>query len=127
MVLSAHMHAYSTSAAVGVLSTPKTHKYVHRTLLQNDRSPPKAKGEWRTFRRYTIHDQDQCIVLASDGLFEVLTDEEVLSDVVGTLRKGEDAGAAVDSLHKLSRGRWMEQRNLVDDISVILCVLRWAE
>ena len=78
-------------------------------------------------RRYSIHDNDRFILLASDGLFEVLTDEEVLADVAGTLREGGDARAAVDSLHKLSRDRWMEQRNLVDDTSIVLCVLRGTE
>ena len=53
-------------------------------------SPPETNEAVATAFAGSIHDNDR-FLLASDGLFEVLTDEEVLADVAGTLREGGDA------------------------------------
>eukprot|EP01029_Cantina_marsupialis_P010217 TRINITY_DN23282_c3_g1_i1.p1 TRINITY_DN23282_c3_g1~~TRINITY_DN23282_c3_g1_i1.p1 ORF type:complete len:333 (+),score=109.84 TRINITY_DN23282_c3_g1_i1:56-1054(+) len=69
--------------------------------------------------RHTFTPNDKFLVLASDGLWEFISNEEV-SDVV---RSMEDPKAAVDQLITEASARWMKEEQVVDDTTVIVAYL----
>jgi len=60
--------------------------------------------------------ESQFIVLASDGLWEFLSNEEV----VDMIKVCTEPKAAVDALLEESTRRWMREENVVDDTTIIV-------
>ena len=79
----------------------------------------------------TLTQDDKCVILASDGLWEFMSNKEVIDIVAKNIKlhaKGNDyagvAAAAVKELMKESRKRWMAEEQVVDDTTVILAFLK---
>jgi len=66
---------------------------------------------------------DSFVVLASDGVWEFMTSEEVI-EFVGNLKKnGTDATEAADCLVREAVRRWRRQEEVVDDTTAIVVYL----
>lgn len=78
----------------------------------------------------TLTADDKCVILASDGLWEFMSNKEVIDIVAKNIKlHGKDgnagvAAAAVKELMKESRKRWMAEEQVVDDTTVILAFLK---
>lgn len=62
---------------------------------------------------------DKYLVLASDGLWEFMTDQEVI-DIMATQTEPR---RSVDLLIMEANGRWMKEEQVIDDTTVIVCHL----
>jgi serine/threonine protein phosphatase PrpC len=63
---------------------------------------------------------DQILVIASDGIFEFLTNQEVIDVCVGC----ESPLQACQMLVKMAYDKWLVYENRTDDITVIVCFLK---
>ncbi|KAK8800704.1 hypothetical protein WA158_000029 [Blastocystis sp. Blastoise] len=66
-----------------------------------------------------LTDKDKIIVIATDGLWEFITKEEV----VGVLDKAQDTEDAVNTLSSLSWKKWYNEEQVVDDITIIVACM----
>lgn len=64
-------------------------------------------------------EDDRFMVMASDGVFEFISSQEVV-DVVGRWRDRGSAQEAAEELVKLSLERWIEDDSVIDDISCVV-------
>lgn len=71
---------------------------------------------------YNITQCDRFFVLGSDGLFEFLSNEEVVKLVVPFWKKGDMKGAA-EKLYNEAEQRWRNNEEVIDDITVIVIFL----
>jgi serine/threonine protein phosphatase PrpC len=62
---------------------------------------------------------DHILVIASDGIFEFLTNQEVIDVCVGC----ESPLQACQKLVKMAYGQWLVYENRTDDITVIVCFM----
>jgi len=69
-----------------------------------------------------ITKNDRIIILASDGVWEMLTNEEVI-EIVGDFYESGDAEKACDELIKIASKKWRSKDNVVDDITAIVIFL----
>merc|ERR1712028_91819 len=68
------------------------------------------------FTEWALTSRDQILVCASDGLWEFMSDQEVM-DIAG----GEtDARRTVDLLIMEANARWMKEEQVIDDTTVIV-------
>jgi len=84
-------------ASVGVVSTPEV-------------------GE------YQIKEEDRAIIIASDGLWEYMSNKEV-TDFVKKINK-DDPNFIVNELYKESVNRWKLKDQGIDDIPIICILLK---
>ena len=69
---------------------------------------------------HVFKEEDKFIVLASDGLYEFIDSEEVVSIVKGYYIK-EDIVGCCEYLYKESCRRWLkEEEDTIDDITIII-------
>ena len=73
-------------------------------------------------KNFFYNNEDQFVVIASDGLWEYVSNEEVLQ-IVGKYHEKNDCDGAVSELYELSKERWMKYDDYIDDISVIVVFL----
>jgi serine/threonine protein phosphatase PrpC len=66
--------------------------------------------------------EDKFVVLASDGVFEFLSNEDVLKIVVPFWRVNDSAGAS-EVLAKEAKYKWMKEEEVIDDITCIVIFL----
>ncbi|MCQ2820525.1 MAG: protein phosphatase 2C domain-containing protein [archaeon] len=71
---------------------------------------------------YWWDEEDKAIIIASDGLWQFLTNEEVVSIAKGYL-EAENCQSACYALYKISKKRWLERDGTVDDITIIVILL----
>ena len=71
------------------------------------------------FTSHTFTDADKYLVLASDGLWEFMTDQEVI-DIMATQTEPR---RSVDLLIMEANGRWMKEEQVIDDTTVIVAHL----
>lgn len=69
-----------------------------------------------------LTDKDKIIVIASDGLWEFCTNQQVIDMVVGTGAK--DPQKAVDLLVAEAAARWMREEQVIDDTTIIVGYLK---
>lgn len=72
-------------------------------------------------RVYTISESDQFLVLASDGVWEFLTNQQVAT-LVATC--ADDMEAAAASVVQESTKRWQEVEEVIDDITFVILQLQ---
>ncbi|CDJ48227.1 hypothetical protein EBH_0019540 [Eimeria brunetti] len=65
---------------------------------------------------------DKCLLLASDGVWEFVSNQEAVDTVRPMVQKG-DPKAACQALVKKARDRWRQQEETIDDITVVLLIL----
>ena len=71
---------------------------------------------------FPYNEEDKFIVIASDGLWEYVTNKEVV-DIVGKYHEKNDCDGAVSKLYELSKERWIKFDDYIDDISIIVVFL----
>ena len=71
---------------------------------------------------FPYNKEDKFIVIASDGLWEYVNNEEVV-EIVGKYHEKNDCDGAVSELYELSRERWVKYDDYIDDISIIIVFL----
>ena len=72
-------------------------------------------------KEYLIKREDKALIIASDGLWEYTTNEEVV-DIVKKLWEEKDVDKIVKELYKTSIENWKKENCNIDDITII-CVL----
>lgn len=71
---------------------------------------------------YDIKAEDKIVVLASDGLWEFMTNQEVIDLIVKTGL--DDPKRAVDVLVEEANQRWLKEEAVIDDTTVIVAFLK---
>ena len=71
---------------------------------------------------FPFKEEDKFIVIASDGLWEYVSNDEVLNIVSGYFEK-KDCDGAVSKLYEVSHERWVQYDDYIDDISIIVVFL----
>ena len=71
---------------------------------------------------FPFNEEDKFIVIASDGLWEYVTNEEV-TDIVSEYFEKKDCDGAVSKLYEISHERWVQYDDYIDDISIIVVFL----
>ncbi len=66
--------------------------------------------------------EDKFVVIASDGLWEYVSNEEVL-EIVSYYLGMNDCDGAVSKLYEISRDRWTQYDEYIDDITIIVIFL----
>lgn len=86
------------AASVGVLSEPET-------------------------REYTLREEDKCIILASDGVWEYLSNKKVCELIQSYYERKKSFEGAVEMLYSEAYSAWKENDECVDDITILMIVL----
>ena len=73
-------------------------------------------------KEFTLTPQDKVIVLASDGVWEFLSNQDVSKIVYPYFLKKNAEGAA-ENLVRHSFKRWKKEENVIDDITCIVIFL----
>jgi serine/threonine protein phosphatase PrpC len=69
---------------------------------------------------YYFKEEDRFIILASDGLFEFMDNEEIVKIVKNYYEKNDIVGCC-EFLYKESASKWLrEEEDIIDDITIIL-------
>ena len=71
---------------------------------------------------YKLLKEDKFIVLASDGIWEFISNDEVVN-IVKEFYLKDDVEGAVNCLYEESKKRWMMEEEIIDDITVIVVFL----
>ena len=72
-------------------------------------------------KEYSTNKNDKALVIASDGLWEYVSNEEVMNAVKNLWDK-KDGNIIVNELYKISIEKWKKENCNIDDITII-CVL----
>ncbi len=72
---------------------------------------------------YILKKEDKAIIIASDGLWEFVPNEEVADIVKSLLGKG-DSNFIVNELCKISYERWKKKDCGIDDITIVCILLK---
>ena len=72
---------------------------------------------------YQIKEEDRAIIIASDGLWEYMTNEEV-ADIVKKLISKKDPDYIANELYKESIIKWKLKDYGIDDITIICILLK---
>ena len=73
-------------------------------------------------KEYEFVNEDKFIVLASDGIWEFISNEEVI-DIVKNFYWNNDIKGAINYLYKEASKRWIIEEEIIDDITVTLVFL----
>ena len=71
---------------------------------------------------FPFNEEDKFVVIASDGLWEYVTNEEVVN-IVSEFFEKKDCDGAVSKLYEISHERWVQYDDYIDDISIIVVFL----
>lgn len=72
--------------------------------------------------RFKLERQDKFIVVASDGIWEFLSSQDV-AEIVYPYYQKDNAEEAADALVKEARERWEKEEEVIDDITCIVIFL----
>ena len=86
----------------------------------------KLQLEWGYFlnqvKVFPFKVEEKFFVNVSDGLWEYVTNEEVI-DIVSEYFEKKDCDGAVSKLYEVSHDRWVQYDDYIDDISIIVVFL----
>ena len=68
---------------------------------------------------YELKEEDKFIILASDGIWEFISSQECV-DIVKDYYINENYKGAVKHLYKESCNRWLNEEEVIDDITIII-------
>ena len=71
---------------------------------------------------YHFEEEDKFIIIASDGIWEFMSSDEVV-EIVKDFYLKNDLEGALDYLYNESSKRWINKENIIDDITVIIAFL----
>lgn len=69
---------------------------------------------------------EKIVVIASDGLFDRISNEEITRILIPYYEKNDPEGA-VQYLIKESADRWMKEQGMIDDITIIVAFINPKE
>ena len=72
--------------------------------------------------KFNLEKKNKFIVVASDGIWEFITSQEV-AEIVLPHYKNNDAEGAADDLVKEARRRWEREEEVIDDITCVVIFL----
>eukprot|EP00178_Gracilaria_changii_P020584 TRINITY_DN5_c0_g2_i1.p2 TRINITY_DN5_c0_g2~~TRINITY_DN5_c0_g2_i1.p2 ORF type:complete len:573 (-),score=117.46 TRINITY_DN5_c0_g2_i1:2813-4531(-) len=72
---------------------------------------------------FDLHPDDHFLVLGSDGIFEFLSNDDIIAFVASCREEGS-AQEAAEKLVKLATEKWIEDDSIIDDISCIVVFLQ---
>ncbi|RLN93409.1 hypothetical protein BBJ28_00006928 [Nothophytophthora sp. Chile5] len=72
-------------------------------------SEPEFTTRW-------LDDQDRCLIVATDGLWEFMSNDECMEMAMGQ----QDPKVAVDMLIMEANRRWMKEEQVIDDTTIIV-------
>ncbi|DAZ93607.1 TPA: hypothetical protein N0F65_003657 [Lagenidium giganteum] len=70
-----------------------------------------------------LDESDRCLVVATDGLWEFMSNEEVVDIIMGQ----KDPKVAVDLLIMEANRRWMKEEQVIDDTTVIVAYVNISD
>ena len=70
-------------------------------------------------KEYAFHEGDKFVVIASDGIWEFISSEECIN-IVGKFYENNEIVECCEYLYNESRKRWMQEEEVVDDITMLL-------
>ena len=73
-------------------------------------------------KEYKFCKEDKFFVVASDGLFEFISSQEIVNIIKDYYISGDIVGCC-EYMYELSREKWMREEEVVDDITMILVFL----
>ena len=73
-------------------------------------------------KEYIFCEEDKFFVVASDGLFEFISSQNIV-DIIKDYYLNQDIVGCCEYLYELSRDKWMKEEEVVDDITMILVFL----
>ena len=71
---------------------------------------------------YHFEEEDKFIIVASDGIWEFMSSDEVV-EIVKDFYLKNDLEGALDYLYNESSKRWINKENIIDDITVVIAFL----
>ena len=72
---------------------------------------------------YSLLEEDKFIILASDGIWEFISNDECVNLVKDFYNK-KDINGAINILYKESSERWINREEIIDDITMIIVFLK---
>lgn len=66
---------------------------------------------------------DKILVIASDGLWDRMTNQEIMLIISSQYYRSRDAEGACNHLMRESAERWQREQGMVDDITIIVAFL----
>ena len=72
---------------------------------------------------YSILEEDKFIILASDGIWEFISNEECVN-IVKDYYIQKDINGAINNLYKEATKRWIMKEEVIDDITLIIIFLK---
>lgn len=72
---------------------------------------------------FSLSASDRFLLLASDGVWEFLSNEEATEIVRPFVEKGDAAGGC-DALVEKAQQKWVEEDGAIDDITCLLIILK---
>ena len=73
-------------------------------------------------KEYKFCKEDKFFVVASDGLFEFISSQDIINIIKDYYLNGDIVGCC-ENLYELSREKWIKEEEVVDDITMILVFL----
>ena len=73
-------------------------------------------------KEYIFCEEDKFFVVASDGLFEFISSQNIV-EIIKDYYLNQDIVGCCEYLYELSRDKWMKEEEVVDDITMILVFL----
>lgn len=77
-------------------------------------------------KEYKFEIEDKFFILASDGLYEFISNQEIV-DIVKEFFTSDDIVGCCEFLYKMSAERWMKEEQSIDDITMIVVFLEEEE
>ena len=76
-------------------------------------------------KEFTLKKQDRILVIASDGLWEFMDNQEVLDTILPFYKKSpKHPEKAIDKLVSKATMKWQKEEDVVDDTTVIVAYLK---
>ena len=72
---------------------------------------------------YSLLEEDKFIILASDGIWEFISNDECVNLIKDFYNK-KDINGAINILYKESSERWINREEIIDDITMIIAFLK---
>ena len=73
-------------------------------------------------KEYLIKKEDKVLIIASDGLWEYTTNEDVVNVIKNCWEK-KDANVINNELYKIAIENWKKENCNIDDITIICVIL----
>lgn len=73
-------------------------------------------------KEYTFEAEDRFFIVASDGLFEFISSQEIV-DIVKDYYLNDDIVGCCEYLYSVSSAKWIKEEEVIDDITMIIVFL----